>query len=155
MSSRTSSTLVCRHACSEVNLSATSGGAIAFNAPDSPLTQMGIKDAQLLGERLESEYGISRDTLAATSELRRTWETAQYAGLAVKIRDPNLNEVVLDTTPEKLQAIVCGRQKLPRDVLIAADRVLSEPPNARVIISSGLLIAGMCIQLGMNMDKFD
>jgi hypothetical protein len=147
-----------RHCHSTVN---PGGGQPAFNHPEAPLTDIGIVQARILGDQLRTDYGISiADVEVGVSELYRTRETALRAGCP----EDNIhsysewNEVAFklgqDMDPEELRMIVNGQLPPPKKVRIAARAAMEAATWEPVIVSSGMVIAGVCMERKMDMSQF-
>ena len=142
------SKLVIRHGLSEAN-NRENFGTPAFGHRDARLMKQGILDAVHLNQILSVDYTIEPSTTtAAVSELRRTWETANFAGFHSLRPYESLNEVSGGLTYDEIKNIRATK-KLPAFVLRTAEETLNNPPEEEVWFTHGLLIAGMCKVLGV------
>jgi hypothetical protein len=142
------SRLVIRHGLSQAN-NRENFATPAFGHPDAGLMEQGVIDSVHLQQILAVDYSIDpSSTIAAVSELRRTWETANLAGFHSLRPYQSLNEVSGGLTYDEI-AQIRETKKLPAFVLQAAEVTLNNPPEEEVWFTHGLLIAGMCKVLGV------
>jgi len=145
------SVLVIRHGLSEANNRANLG-TLAFASGEAPLMQLGIEQAWELNQRLRTEYDIDvGNTQVATSQLKRTQETAWEAGFHHLATYPVLNEVDHGMELPKLRTALHFKE-LPEAALKAAETILENPPTESIWITHGLVIAGLCQILGASQD---
>lgn len=138
--------LLVRHAVSEANDKTSP----AFGSPNAKLLDVGIAQADILGEALRKNHNLNpAGVTAATSKLLRTQQTARCAGFVGIQPYSELNEVTLtmrrDEIIEALQT-----QVTPRAAIVAAQTILEQPPTEQVWITHGLVIAGLCQVLGVS-----
>lgn len=146
------SVLVIRHGLSEAN-NRENIGTLAFAGIDSPLMRQGQSQAEDLGYRLSVNYGIQQaEVYVATSELRRTQETAEIAGFRQITPYAILNEVQHGFELPVLKEMIKNRI-LPPAAATAAELVLVAPPEQAIWITHGLVIAGLCAALGVYQNK--
>ena len=128
-------------------------GSQAFAAEDAPLLEQGHYQALQLENTLSDDYGIDlANTPAATSELLRTQQTAQYAGFYVTRQYPQLDEVKHGMVLKEFRTLLDYGQ-LPRIALQAAYETLEDRPTEAVWFTHGIRIAGLCALLGVYQDR--
>lgn len=141
---------VIRHSLSEAN-NRDNKGTPAFGAPAAPLMPEGQEMARKLGDELRTGYGIDPAcTIVAVSQLRRTRETAAYAGFGEIATYPVLNEVDKDDIDYPTMKEGLLRGEVPQVVLDQAQQVLDRPPAERVWVTHGLVIVGLTRLLGVQ-----
>ena len=102
---------------------------------------------------LIENYGIEPSDLpVATSEMRRTQQTALGAGFTKLRVYPLLNEVSYRNNFADL-ARKPNDEPLPGEILEAAQAVINDPPEEQVWFSHGLIIAGICQILRIYEDR--
>lgn len=145
-------TLAIRHGLSTAN-DRKNYGTPAFGSPDATLMSEGIRQATNLNSVLTQNYMIDpANTTVAVSKMRRTWETANFAGFHTLRPYESLNEATRNLTLEEIAHIRATRE-LPRIALQAAENLLNNPPEEKIWFSHGLLIASMCKVLDIHQDK--
>lgn len=87
----------------------------------------------------------------AISELKRTYQTAIYAGFTNITKYPSLNEVDPPLDPELIEDMI-KRKELPEDAVIRARVILENPPPENIWVTHGLIIAGLATELGIPLD---
>lgn len=128
-------------------------GTLAFAHEQAPLIDLGKEQAQIMGELLVKSYGINPiSEPVATSEMRRTEQTAEEAGFKSITRYSLLDEVRHGMDLLEMRAML-DQGKLPPIAIRMAEETLNDPPEERVWISHGLRIAGICAVLGVHQDK--
>lgn len=137
--------LVIRHAISEAN-NRDNIGTMAFGAKDAPLMEeLALPQMRKCAHELRTKYKLNPAHVeAATSELLRTQQTAE--GIGFKIRKPPyalLNEVEHGIEGSVLKQMLKDKQ-LPSAALAAARAILADPPSEKVLVTHGLVIAGLC-----------
>jgi broad specificity phosphatase PhoE len=142
------SILVVRHGLSEAN-NRENYGSPAFGNPDAPLMEAGRIQAISVGNQLEEDFGIDRETdIVAVSTMLRTQETAVVAGFHKISIYPLLNEEKGNLADEEVRAAI--DTKRPPELTRKAARFLIENKlPEKVWISHGLLIATICQELGV------
>lgn len=133
--------LVIRHAKTD----ASNQTRAAFGKAGAPLSEIGRNQAKELGERLKS-LGVDYDMPVAVSELIRTHETANAAGFADLHVTPLLNEVAI-TDPVQVREFV-EEKKLPQAALDAAKAIIKNPPQEKIWVTHGPVIAAIQELLG-------
>lgn len=134
--------LVIRHAISE-------GGRHdrhLFPKEGAPLSAQGILDAQGLHAQLVAHNVDLENEPVAISELIRTRQTAEHAGLKNLSEYAMLNEVDSGLSPEELDAIIENKQ-VPKKAIAAAQKLLTNPPKESIWVTHGMLIAAMAREL--------
>lgn len=112
--------------------------------------QMGIGQARQMGTVLERDYGIDvSETPVAVSELRRSQETAFFAGFKRLVVYTSLNEIDHGLNLPDLRAMLDAGQ-LPAMANEGAAAILEDPPVEPVWITHGLVIAGLCAVTGID-----
>ena len=145
---------VIRHAQSYANLPQEAGASepvdLAFANRTSKLTPRGIRECGELKPVLSKEYGIvPHKTPAAISTFVRTRETATLLGFK-KLKDySQLDEVEHGMDIEVLRAMI-RKGNIPEVAMRTARKTLEDPPREDVWVAHGLLIAGLCIELGIE-----
>jgi len=117
----------------------------AFGKQGAPLNELGRKQASQLHDQL-LKLNVKRNDPVAVSELLRTHETAQAAGLQNLVINKLLNEVQTPD-PHKTNELVL-RGELPPEALTAAKKLLRNPPKEKVWFTHGLVIAAVLVELG-------
>lgn len=139
---------VIRHGQSEGNRH----NRAAFGKEGGALTDDGVQEAKQLRSKL-SEVGIDvRAEAVAVSELQRTYQTARYAGFEHINKYSSLNEVNSGLPPEELDALL-KQLAVPDAAKVAAQKILHNPPNEKVWVTHGLVIAALAHQLGIAPSK--
>ncbi len=147
-------TLAIRHGLSHAN-NRENYGTPAFGNPNAGLMDEGILQAKNLSPILIQDYTIDiNNTTVAVSEMRRTWETANFVGFHMLRPYESLNEITSNLTFKEINQIKASRQ-LPRIALRAAEDVLNNPPEEKIWFTHGLLIASMCKVLDIYQDPDD
>lgn len=146
------SKLVIRHGLSQAN-NRENYGTPAFGNPNASLMDEGIIHATNAGNILRlPPYSVDTDiTTVAVSKMRRTWETANFAGFHALRPYESLNELSHSLTLDELKHIK-ETLILPIVALRAAEDVLNSPPEENIWFTHGLLIASMCKVLDMNIE---
>jgi len=142
------SVLVIRHGLSQAN-NRENYGTPAFDNPDAPLMPEGRRQAIALGARLATEFSI--DIAAepvAVSAMRRPQETAQAAGFKNLNIYPELNEEKGGLSDADIVAAIAARRP-PEAARAAARFLIARPPQEKIWITHGLLIAALCQELGV------
>jgi broad specificity phosphatase PhoE len=85
----------------------------------------------------------------AISDLKRTYETAFYAGLTGFTKYSLLNEIDSGLAPNVLDDML-KQKKLPKAALEAARAILENPPVEKVWITHGLVIGALAHELGIS-----
>jgi broad specificity phosphatase PhoE len=118
----------------------------------APLDDKGFDDAA----KLKSEFldrGINLVTEpVAVSQLVRTRQTAEWAGLKNIKEYASLNEVNSGLSPEELDFVIKNKQ-VPAVAVRAARRLLKNPPNEKIWVTHGTLIAAIAYVLGIPADE--
>ncbi len=146
------SKLVFRHGLSQAN-NRENYGTPAYGNPDASLMDEGIIHAANAGRMLRlPPYAIDpTNTIVAVSKMRRTWETANFAGFHTLRPYESLNEIGHGLTLED-KAQIKEAHILPVVALRAAEEVLKNPPEEDIWFTHGLLIASMCRVLDIYQD---
>lgn len=145
------SVLVIRHGFSAAN-DREQYGTPAFGNPDSSLMPHGKEQATQLGKKLVNEYGLDLTTEpVAVSELRRTQETAIVAGFRWLHLFPELNEEKGGVSDEEVR-IMLHQRRSPEATIEAARRIIANPPQERVWVTSAWIIATLCQELDVHQD---
>jgi len=120
-----------------------------FGKEGAPLVEEGREQAQMLGEMLR-EKSIATTTLpVAVSELIRTRQTAMEAGFPEEhLQTSSLLNEIHTADPHKTVEMI-GRGELPQEALVAAKKLLSNPPQETIWFTHGLVIAALREVLGL------
>ena len=147
--------LLIRHGLSEAN-NRENYGTPAFGNPKAGLMNEGIVHATNAGNTLRlPPYSIDpSNTIVAVSQLRRTWETANFAGFHTLRPYESLNEVSRGLTVDD-KARIKATRILPVVAIRAAEEVLNNPPEEDIWFTHGLLIASMCKVLDIYQNPDD
>ena len=151
--------ILIRHAQSVANLMDEPGsmteGQLAFVNRAAGLTELGEQQCYSLAPRLPSEYGINPSTtLAAVSTYERPRLTAELLGFLINPTPyPQLDEVDHGMSTRKIRELVRANQ-IPQIAIEAGRMALEQAPEEHVWVTHGLLIAGICIELGI-VDQFE
>jgi hypothetical protein len=133
--------LLIRHGKTDANRATRA----AFGKAGAPLNDLGIQQATALQQQLVGMGIDLQNETAAISELLRTRETAQYAGLEQLTVNSLLNEVnTLD--PIKTMELV-QQGILPPEAHDAAKKILENPPTPKIWVTHGLIIAALLVEL--------
>lgn len=144
--------LVVRHGLSQAN-NRENYGTPAFGSANASLMDEGTVQATQAGEILKNEYHVSPDTTpVAVSNMRRTWETANFAGFHILRPYESLNEAMRGLTLEQIQHIRRTRE-LPLPALRVAEKILDNPPEEDIWFTHGLVIASMCKILNVHQNR--
>lgn len=141
--------LVIRHGLSQAN-NRENYGTPAFGNPNASLMDAGVEQARQLQPILAKDF--PGDTIVAVSTMRRTWETANFAGFHTLRPYAQLDELTKKLTLEEITYMKATKQ-IPRIALNAAEALLANPPEEEIWFSHGVLIAAMCRTLGIHQDK--
>lgn len=143
---------VIRHGLSEAN-NRENYGTPAFGNPDAGLMNEGIDHAKNAGTILRlPPYSIDpSSSIVAVSKMRRTWETANFAGFHTLRPYESLDEISHSLTLEEIADIKKTRV-LPEIALQAAKDILKNPPEEDIWFTHGLVIASMCKVLNIYQD---
>lgn len=143
------SILVVRHGLSYANQS----GSPAFRSPEAPLTWLGREQARYVGRVLARDHGIEvSQTPVGVSEFHRAQETADMAGFQRGREYTSLNEISHNLSKSEWRAMIAAG-RLPDNALEEAETRLETPFTEKVLFSHGLLIACMCVVLGVPQGK--
>ena len=139
---------IIRHGTSEGNRH----NQASFGPEGGALNEQGIKEAEVLHSKLK-ELGIDPHTEpAATSYLKRAYQTAYLAGFKQINKYTSLNEVGGDLPPEVLDAMI-ERKEAPPSAITAARKLLDNPPLEKVWVTHGQLIAGIAHVLNISSSR--
>ena len=123
-----------------------------FGKEGGALIDAGIAEAKALKDKF-LEMGIDTKTEpAAISELKRTYETAIYAGFTKLHKYGSLNEVDSALKPKELDGMI-KQKKTPDDAIIRAQSLLANPPTENIWVTHGVMIAGIASELGIPPDQ--
>jgi broad specificity phosphatase PhoE len=118
----------------------------AFGKQGAPLNMVGISQTKKLRKQLLN-YGFDLATEpVAVSELLRTAQTAQYAGLQ-NVKAYSLLNEVKTPDPRHTQRLI-EKKVLPAEATKAARKLLANPPKGRIWVTHGLIIAALLQELG-------
>lgn len=137
--------LVIRHAQSEANRTTRP----AFGEAGAQLTKGGINQCFNLGVVLIAMGVDRKDEAVAVSEKIRTQQTARHVGFIWTEIYPILNEVSTNIPPLDL-LVQLHKGQLPFEAIARAESILDDPPEERIWITHGLVIAGLREVLGMR-----
>lgn len=139
------SKLLVRHGVSEAN----DKSSLAYGSPEANLLPLGTQQATSLGLELVSGFGIvPAEEPVAISCMRRTRQTAQYAGFSTIHEFELLNEATSGLEMWEIHESLT-KQQAPRTAIAKAEALLARPLSERVWITHGLVIAGLCEVLGI------
>lgn len=140
--------LLVRHAQTDANRLTRA----SFGKRGAPLNKIGVESAKLLYDKLK-KLGIDPShEPVAVSELIRTRQTAEYAGFKQIVAYKLINEVG-STNPYKTQELI-SKGVIPDEAIESAKNILLNPPNERVWVTHGLIIAAIMNELAVsNPDK--
>ena len=142
------SILVIRHGLSEAN-NRENYGTPAFGSPEASLMPAGREQASALGELLVADFGIRlANEPVAVSMMRRTQETAIVAGFRKLHLYPELNEEKGNMTDAETKTALQTRRP-PEATVLAARKLIEQPPAEQVWVAHALLIATICQELGI------
>ena|SRR5688572_4263086 len=120
----------------------------AYGKQGAPINTSGREQAQAMRKKL-IELGIDiEDEPAAVSALIRTQQTAQVAGFKKLAVYNILNEVKTDD-PHKTQALIKS-SKLPPEAGVAAKKILNQPPEEKIWVTHGQVIAALLQELNLT-----
>lgn len=122
----------------------------AFGKAGAPLNELGRTQAGGL-KSIFASLGIDTATPVGVSELTRAHETALVAGFTDIRTYAVLNEVTI-TDPEQVRAFV-EDQTLPQAALDAAQAIIDNPPQEKVWVTHGPVIAAIQELLGRGADE--
>ena len=144
--------LIIRHGLSEAN-NRNNIGTPAFGSAEAPLMAKGVEQAQMLGERLLTEFKIEIDeTTVATSEMLRAKQTASNAGFTSSNSYALLNEIERDVPFPEFRKML-DEKRLPDSAYEVAEAILENPPVEEIWFSHGLVIAALSEVLGVAKDQ--
>ncbi|MGH7158132.1 MAG: histidine phosphatase family protein [Candidatus Saccharimonadales bacterium] len=133
-----------RHATSE----GTRHNQASFGPKGGALTETGVQEAKAIRNQFV-KLGINVETEpVATSQAKRTFDTARYAGFQHISKYTSLNEAGNGLTPEVLDDMLKNTQAPPAAVA-AAQKLLKHPPKEIIWITHGQVIAGIARVLGI------
>ncbi len=112
-----------------------------FPKEGAPLSDQGINDAKQLKFKLLNE-NIDFQQTVAVSELVRTKQTAINAGFQHLKAYSMLNEIDSGMPELELEKFIKNKQ-VPKKAVIAAKRLLKNPPDEDIWVTHGMLIAGI------------
>lgn len=117
----------------------------AYGKQGAPLNDEGRQQAGTLHETLLALGIDPRNEVAAVSELLRTQQTAELAGLKKTVTTSMLNEV---NTPDPQKTTDdLKRGILAEEAVVAAKNLLAHPPKERLWVTHGQLIAAILAEL--------
>ena len=143
-----------RHAHSVANTMDAPGsmteGELAFVNRAAGLTELGVQQCHNLASCLSSEYGINPSTtIAAVSTYERPKLTAELLGFIVNPTPySQLDEVAHGMSTRRIRELVRANQ-IPHIAVEAGRLALEQAPEEHGWVTHGLLIAGICIELGI------
>jgi hypothetical protein len=142
------SVIVIRHGLSEAN-NRENYGTPAFGNPEAALMPIGREQAAEMGRKLVAEYSIKiASEPVAVSMMRRTQETAIVAGFRKLSLYPELNEEKGGLSDVAIVEALRTRRP-PEAARKAARFLLEHPPQEKIWVTHGLLIATLCQELDM------
>lgn len=146
------SKLFVRHGLSDAN-NHENYGTPAFGNPHAGLMADGWEQAVIMGQRLNSDFGVDTSTESvAVSTLLRTQETAIGAGFRNLVIYPCLDEEKGGMTDSETRWALDHRLS-PEATIKAARFIIANPPEERVVITHAYIIATICNELGLYLDK--
>lgn len=133
---------IIRHGTSEGNRH----NQASFGPEGGALNEIGIQEAKILRQKLQN-FGIDVQTEPVASSLsKRTYETAFYAGFKQINKYHALNEIDGNLLCDELDALL-ERKEAPPSAILAAQNLLTNPPQEKVWVTHGQLIAGIAYVL--------
>jgi bisphosphoglycerate-dependent phosphoglycerate mutase len=134
--------LLIRHAKTDANR----GNRTAFGVAGAPISAEGQEQARKLHDVLVARGIDLANTPVAVSELQRTRQTAEVAGLRNLTVNPILNEV--NTADPTHTSALLESKRLPDEALMSAEAILANPPEQVIWVTHGLNIMGILEKLG-------
>jgi hypothetical protein len=135
---------IVRHGTSEGNRD----NQASFGPEGGPLNEQGIREAKNLYRQFQ-ELGFDPQTEpVASSNMKRAYQTAQFAGFRNINRYATLNEVGRDV-PREVRDAMIARNEVPPIVNTTAQTLLKIPPKENIWFTHGQLIAGIAHELGI------
>ena len=119
-----------------------------FPSEGAPLSASGIKDAERLGTELRDK-GIDFNQKVAISAMVRTKQTAESAGFKKLKEYDTLNEICLGLNSDKLDELI-ENKKAPQEAIVAAKKLLQNPPSENIWVTHGVLIVGIAHVLNVS-----
>lgn len=149
------SKLLIRHGLSEAN-NRDNVGTMAFAAHDAPLMELGKEQARERAAHLPLEYDVDvKAEPVAVSTMLRTWQTAEHMGFTPQnISCYELLDEVTHGMEGAALRMLLDSGGLPDAAIEAAHAILNSPPEERVWVTHGLVIASLCRVLGVS-DQFE
>ncbi len=139
--------LLIRHAKTDANRLTR----IAFGKEGAPINSTGEQQSLKLGVRL-AKLGIDMtNEVVAVSELLRTRQTAESAGFKHLSVRSILNEVNTDNPQRTLELV--AQAKLPKQAVTVAKAIIANPPNEKLWVTHGLVIAAILVELKLSDPK--
>lgn len=135
---------IIRHGTSEGNRH----NQASFGPEGGALNHQGIQEAKALRKELHSLSIDVQTEPAASSIMKRAYETALYAGFKQINKYTSLNEVGGDLPADALDSMLETREA-PPSAIAAARKLLSNPPPEKIWVTHGQLIAGIAYVLGI------
>ncbi len=127
---------------------------VTYGVEGPPLDSLGRRQSLELRNELIS-LGIDlNDEGVAVSELLRTKQTAEQAGLKRLQTYSVLNEINTGMPHVELMTFLADKQ-LPNAVITRAQDILNNPPKELIWISHGLVIMGLRQAMGLKDEPFD
>ena len=117
----------------------------AYGKKGAPINAQGIERATELKNKLLGRGIDLTKVVAATSELLRTQQTAEAAGITKYVTYRLLNEV--KTSDPQITNDLIKRRVLPKEAVAAARKLLKNPPKEKIWVTHGLLIAAILSEL--------
>lgn len=138
-----------RHGLSQAN----NRESAAFGANDAELMPAGIEHAKVAGQLLIGRYALLQVNQVATSTMRRAQQTAEVAGFASFTAYPELDEVpVLIDGHATERRERWHKGEFEPHILDHARNTLQYAPSEQIWFTRGLVIAGICKELGQYKD---
>lgn len=122
-----------------------------FPRGGAPLSNLGETQASSLHQIIKDLH-IDFDQTVATSELIRTQQTAKLAGFKNLHIYPELNEIEHGLEKDEIEALISKKQLTPAS-LLAATKLLSNPPKETIWFTHGMLIASIAEKLGISKEQ--
>jgi len=133
--------LLIRHAQTDANRL----NRALYGKRGAPINDAGRQQAEKLRVQL-TQLGIAPTEPVAVSELLRTAQTAEAAGLQRLVVYAVLNEVSTPDPFKTNQLIAQGH--IPEEARAAARRILAHPPKELIWVTHGQVIAALMEALG-------
>lgn len=124
-----------------------------YGIEGAPLNDLGVLQAKKLNSELINKGIIPATTKIECSELLRAVQTAEVAGFSDITTNRLLNEINTGDVKETVELLAQG--KVPDVARTAANAILKNPPNAKIWVTHGLVIAAIKYELGLTEGRLE